>query len=85
MYMYRAIYMLVFDSSLRRHEFVSETVRRKFVVNTVAPRPFAVRVLRFPPVSHSTNSPYSLRLNNAITWGERGRNQRHVLQSSVLF
>ena len=49
-YMYRAIHMLVFDSSLQRHEFFSETVRRKYVVNKVAPGQFALRVLRFPPV-----------------------------------
>jgi len=50
MYMYRAIYMLVFDSSLRKHEFFSQIVLRKFVVNKVAPGHYAVRVLRFPPV-----------------------------------
>ena len=43
-------YMLVFDASLRRQEFVSERVRRKFDVNKVAPGQFPIRVLRFPPV-----------------------------------
>jgi hypothetical protein len=50
MYMYRAIYMLVFDSSLRKHEFVCQIVLRKFVVNKAAPGHYALRVLQFPPV-----------------------------------
>jgi hypothetical protein len=48
--MYRTIYMLVFDSSLRKHEFVPQIVLRKFVINKVAPGPNALRVLRFSPV-----------------------------------
>jgi hypothetical protein len=48
--MYRAIYVLLFDSSLRKHEFVSQIVLRKFVVNKVAPGHYALRVLRFSPV-----------------------------------
>jgi hypothetical protein len=51
--------MLVFDSSLRRHEFVSETVLRKYVVNKVAPGEFTLRVLWvssvgvIPPILHT--------------------------------
>ena len=51
--------MLVFDSSLRRHEFVSETVRRKYAVKNVASGQFALRVLRFPPVGVTPPIPHA--------------------------